>query len=150
MALRAACDGRMSNVLQSIVLVNPAIDDGVVATCTPLERAVSVLAVAGRLDRVIRYDGSRAPFLAAEQWFEVVATDVSRCTAVSTLRSVSDQVVVNDGAGCMGCASLYSIANGGHTWPGAADAVNGAAIGDFALTDTIAEIVSGRLNSCGQ
>lgn len=149
MALRSACDGRMSAVLRSIVLVNPAIDSGVMATCAHPDRSISVMAVAGHLDRVVPYDGSRPPFLAAEQWFDAIARNVSGCTAVSAPRLVSDQVAANDGSGCRECATLYSIADGGHTWPGAVDAVNGAAIGTFALTDAIAEIVTGRLNLCG-
>jgi poly(3-hydroxybutyrate) depolymerase len=128
--------------------VNPAIDQGVLATCSHIDPAIAVLAVAGVLDRVVGYDGSREPFIAAESWLGSVAPIVSGC-AGSSSRVVSSHVTAHDGSGCASCATLYTIDDGGHTWPGAAEAVNGAAIGSFPLTDVLGQVVTRAVNGCG-
>ena len=148
MVLRAACDTRLAGRLSGIVLVNPAIDAGVLSTCSPIVPTIPVLAVAGALDRVVGFDGSRKPFIAAESWFGSVASIVSGC-AGSSPRVVSLHVIAHDGSGCASCATLYAIDDGGHTWPGAADAVNGAAIGSFPLTDVLGRAVTRAVNGCG-
>jgi polyhydroxybutyrate depolymerase len=148
MALRAGCDARFAGRLAGIVLVNAAVDKGVLSTCSHGARAVPVLAVAGLLDKVVGYDGSHRPFIATETWFNSVASVVAGCGG-STLRVVSAHVTAHDGSACTSCATLYTIDNGGHTWPGATQAVNGAAIGSFPLTDVLRDVVDHAVNACG-
>ena len=148
MALRAGCDARFAGRLAGIVIVNAAVDKGVLSTCSHVARAVPVLAVAGLLDKVVGYDGSHRPFIATETWFKSVASVVAGCGG-STLRVVSAHVTAHDGSACTSCATLYTIDNGGHTWPGATQAVNGAAIGSFPLTDVLRDVVDHAVNACG-
>ena len=60
MALATACDPRSAGRLAAIVMVNAAIDEGVLARCASgAPVALPLSAVAGVIDRTVLYDGGR-------------------------------------------------------------------------------------------
>ena len=150
LAVRAACDPRFAGRLAGVILANPAIDAGVLRTCATLAHAVPVLAVAGKLDKVVGYDGSRTPFLAAAVWFATLATSVARCGSGTPEHSAySATVQVTTATGCSSCAALYLVADGPHTWPGSFAGENGAPPGTFPLTAIIGQVLRGTVGRCG-
>lgn len=149
MALRATCDSRFDGRLAGLVLVNPAIDAGVLDTCSSAVRPVPVLAAAGALDKVVPVDGSRSPFVAVNAWFARVSQAVSGCTVPpAAAAAVGDQVSRLVGGGCAVCSELFLSADGGHTWPGASEGANGAPPGSFPLTEALGVLAAGAPRSC--
>lgn len=149
MALRATCDPRFDGRLAGLVLVNPAIDEGVLDTCSGAVRPVPVIAVTGSLDKVVPVDGSRNPFVAVNGWYPRVSQVVSGCVLPPGEPSpVGDQVSVVVGGGCAVCSVLFMSADGGHTWPGASEGVNGAPPGSYALTARLSSLATGAALTC--
>ena len=149
MALRAACDSRLTGRISGVVLVNAAVDDGVMATCSESGSSVSVLVAAGLLDRGVAYDGSRQPFLAAGAWFAAVAQTLSGCSSVLAEAQQVEHVAMIEAADCAKCAVLYAVDDGPHTWPGSFEGINGSTPGSFELTNLLGEIFAGRRDDCG-
>ncbi len=142
MAVRAVCDPRLSGRVQRLVLVNAAIDDGVLGNCFTVEPPVEVLATAGLVDSVVPADGSRDPFLAVDDWFSRVAVAVGGCDpSRSAGDPVSDNVTVFSGAGCGRCVTMFEVADGGHTWPGSFEGSNGHPVGTLEFTTMLRERV---------
>lgn len=151
MALHAACDERMAGRLAGIVLVNPAVDEGVLRPCVGRVPALTLLAAVGTLDRVIPVDGSREPFLGVGEWFPRAARTLATCSQLQEGRLVlSDAVTVVRGLDCARCVELYESADGGHTWPGSTTALNGAPIGSFELNERIVAMLVARRTSCAR
>ncbi len=144
MAVRAACDPRMAGRIAGLVLVNPAIDDAVLGTCDNGSPPPSeLLAAVGSLDRVVPTDGSRRPFVAVDVWFPILSQVISSCSSVeATLNSFSSSINVRRGLDCARCSRLFESTDGGHTWPGSPDGLNGAPPGSFSLTQAISELVT--------
>ena len=135
MAIRAACDPRLSARINLLGLVNAAVDAGVLATCAGVDPPVSILATAGLADRTVPVDGTREPFLAASDWFPRLATTLSGCgPAEVTEESISPTVVALSPAGCRVCASMLEVSDGGHTWPGSFAGTNDEAVGTLEYT----------------
>ena len=150
MAVRVACDQRMWGRLAGVVLVNAAIDDGVLSLCTPGAARVTLLATAGLADRVVPYDGSRDPFVPVESWFTSLAEGLAGCDPSQTRREPwTDRVEAITAGGCATCAELLVVSDGAHTWPGSFEGINGAIPGSFELSSLLAEISSGRRHGCG-
>ena len=135
MALVALCDERLRPRLSAAVLVIPAVDDGVLAHCPPTKTApIGMSVVAGKLDETVGYTEGRPPFLAAEQWFQMVASRVNACPPQSPTRIEIDAVVERlDMSECAACTEMFAIADGTHTWPGSSRGTGGLAPGTFAL-----------------
>ncbi|MEO6122663.1 MAG: hypothetical protein ABIR32_03065 [Ilumatobacteraceae bacterium] len=151
MVLRAACDQRFTGRLSGLVLVNAAVDAGVLSTCADrLSTApISVVAVAGLQDRIIQYDGGREPFPPVETWFSTVSERVAGCSGLPEKAPFSPTVEAITAPNCAACAVLYAISDGTHTWPGSFEGANGQIPGSFALTTTIAEVLDGTTTPCG-
>ena len=138
MAVRAACDPRLSGRINLLGLVNAAVDAGVLATCAGVDPSVSILATAGLADRTVPVDGTREPFLAVVDWFPRLATTLSGCgPAGVTEESISSTVVALIPAECGVCASMLEVSDGGHTWPGSFEGTNDEAVGTFEYTSML-------------
>lgn len=149
MALRAACDSRLSERVSGVILVNAAVDAGVLSSCSTVASPVNLFAVAGLEDSVVPYDGSRQPFVAAETWFSAAAQSLAGCSdGYESTVALSSTAEAHVAAGCAACAVLVSLTDGGHTWPGAAEGVNGAHPGTFALTERLHEAILADENVC--
>lgn len=149
MTVRAACDPRMAPRLDLIALVNPAIDEGVLANCGAVESPTAVLAVAGRADPIVPFDGSREPFIAVDDWFPRVAQSVAGCTTTTVERTEQTPMVeVVIPSGCGTCAVLLAVADGEHTWPGSFEGSNGMHPGTVPFTDRLLETVHGDKDTC--
>jgi polyhydroxybutyrate depolymerase len=149
MAVRAACDARLSGRVAGIVLVNPAIDPGVLATCPGPAGPVAVLAEAGLHDDVVGFDGKAKPFVAAEYWFAALAGRLGGCATPATESTFSPTVQALSGSDCQRCAVLYEVADGIHVWPGTTAPLNGLTPGTFALSEMIEQILTGSASPCG-
>ncbi len=135
MSLLAVCNARVRDRVASVVLVNAAVDDGVLARCAPTGRALPMSVIAGRLDRTARYDGGRGSLLAQEVWFRRAATLVNGCAEQpGTREPLLDQVERIVPSGCGACTQLLTIADGTHTWPGSSDGVADLRPGTFDLS----------------
>jgi polyhydroxybutyrate depolymerase len=90
------------------------------STCSP-SSAVPVISFSGTADPVNPYAGGGAPYwgysaeTALARWAEI-----NDCRPRPSLRSVTDEVSVTTFRGCDGHADVvgYTVAGGGHTWPG--------------------------------
>lgn len=148
MALRAVCDPRLAGQIERLVMVNAAIDDGVLATCAEVVPSVPLLAVAARLDRIVGYEGEHPPFLAVESWFASLATRVAGCPTGPLVESTSapgstvPEVTMMEVAGCGPCGLLIVANDGAHTWPGAREGVAGRQPGSFELSEMLASSLS--------
>jgi len=121
MTLLAACSPALHNRAVLFAPVIPAIDQGVVDRCgdgPPLD----LVALAGRLDRVIPYDGvypaGQIPLLAQEAWFGQVASRRNGCAADVLDRRPIDGGEAITAGGCPSGPLLIAIDDGTHTWPG--------------------------------
>ncbi len=149
MAVRATCDPRMQGRLAGVVLVNAAIDDGVLATCTHNVTPLPLLATAGRQDDIVPYDGNE-PFLPVESWFGDLSQRIAGCASPLVRRDPwNERVEVITSGECVACARLYSVADGAHTWPGSTAATGGAAPGSFGVTSVLADVMAGERDACG-
>ncbi len=135
MAVRAVCDERMSSRVHRLVLVNAAIDEGVLSNCSAVEPSVEVLATAGLVDSVVPSDGSRDPFLAVDDWFPRVGEVVGGCDPTAwMIETVSATVRSFSSDGCGRCVTMLEVTDGGHTWPGSFEGSNDHPVGSLEFT----------------
>jgi polyhydroxybutyrate depolymerase len=133
MALAAACDPRFGPRIGSVVLVIPAVDEGVLDRCAsgaPVAVAMSV--VAGELDETVPFGGGNG-LLAQEEWFASASWLLAGCTAIAPRAAVDDWTNVVSGTSCETCSVLFVVADGTHTWPGASRGTGGLRPGTFDL-----------------
>ena len=120
MTVAAACAPATRDRFRTFAPVIPAVDGGVLARCGA-GPAVHLVALAGRLDPVIPYDGvypaGQAPLLAQEAWFLGLASQRNGC-APTAVRARIDGGEEIHAAGCPGTPTLVAIDDGTHTWPG--------------------------------
>jgi poly(3-hydroxybutyrate) depolymerase len=133
MALAGACDRRFGPRLSAVVLVIPAVDEGVLARCAagaPVALPLSV--VAGELDDTVPFMGGNA-LLPQEEWFASASWLLAGCTAVAPPAAVDDWTSVISGTSCETCSVLFAVADGTHTWPGSSRGAGGLRPGTFDL-----------------
>lgn len=149
MSLVAACDTRLRDRLAGVVMVIPAVDDGVVAHCAPGGRALPMTVVAGRLDRTVPFDGGRATLLPQEAWFQRVATLVNACVDAPGAREALTEFVERvTPSGCGACTQLLTIADGTHTWPGSSEGVADLRPGTFDLSARLLRLATSPAPGC--
>src|SRR5690606_37477426 len=126
--------------------VIPAVDQGVLDRCGG-GPPVRLVALAGRLDRVIPYDGvyppGQVPLLAQEAWFLRLATMRNGCGNGAPTREPLDGAEVVRPQGCPGSPWLVAIEDGTHTWPGGAGTPT-QPVGRFAATAYLWGTFAGR------
>ena len=137
MTLLAGCRLRHRPVLAAPVI--PAIDEGTLEACGT-GAAFPVLALAGKLDKVIPYDGTYAegvvPLLGQEEWFTDFATARNGCREDLERRTANGSETI-DGGACGASTRLIAIDDGRHTWPGGPEGTGGLDPGEFAASATI-------------
>ncbi|HZX54515.1 MAG TPA: prolyl oligopeptidase family serine peptidase, partial [Ilumatobacteraceae bacterium] len=150
MALVALCDKRLQHTFSAAVLVIPAIDDAVLAHCDAAPAVpIGLSVVAGRLDQTVGYDGSRPPFLPAEQWFQAAGSVVNGCAPNALVRAPIDalveRLVMSD---CTVCTEMFAVADGSHTWPGSLEGTGGQVPGTFDLNRRLVDLALNRGQTC--
>ena len=149
MALRAVCDQRFAGRVSGLVLVNAAVDDGVLGACAHVSSSVDLAMIAGKLDTVVGFDGDHPPFLAVADSFARSSRFVAGCDPVEpTSTRLTESVVAIQGVGCASCAVLIVVDDGPHTWPGRAAGVGSMIPGSFALTDRLTAAIEDRQGFC--
>ncbi len=142
MALTALCDPETRVSLRSVVMVIPAVDDGVLTRCAESGPPLPLSVVAGRIDQTAPFDGGNG-LIAQRAWFDTVATSVQRCSSVGSSVALSDNVEVWAGEGCGACTELIAVGDGTHTWPGTSTGSGGLTPGRFDLNRRlIADLLS--------
>ncbi|MEQ1702326.1 MAG: PHB depolymerase family esterase [Ilumatobacteraceae bacterium] len=148
MSLVAVCDARLRDRVASLVMVIPAVDDGVLAHCAAGGRPLPMTVVAGRLDRTAPYDGGRATLLPQEDWFQRAAALVNGCADAGSRAALTDQVARVEPGGCGACSVFLAIADGTHTWPGSSDGVADLRPGTFDLSVRLLQSALGGTPGC--
>ena len=133
MALVALCAESLGARFRQVVMVNPAVDDGVVGHCRNQPRPIPLTVVAGRRDRTVPYEGGRPPLLAQPVWFAQAATLINQCTGLDPATALDAHVSRTAGTGCAACTELLTIDDGTHTWPGTRRGVAGLTPGSLDL-----------------
>jgi poly(3-hydroxybutyrate) depolymerase len=150
MSLAAVCDERLANRFLSLVMVIPAVDDGVLGHCAA-GRAPSIplTIVAGRLDRTVPFDDGRPPLLPQLSWFAQAATTLNQCAPAAVAPvSLGAHVDIYRPAACVVCAELLAIDDGVHTWPGTSKGAGGLRPGTFDLDDPLLALALGGKPGC--
>ena len=132
LALLAACTAADAPLAARVVLVNAAVDEGVLARCTGAAVPVPLTAVAGAVDATIPLDGGEA-MLPVAAWFASASSSVAGCTGTAAASPLDEVVERAVGTGCAACSELLVIADGTHTWPGTSRGVSGLKPGSFVL-----------------
>jgi polyhydroxybutyrate depolymerase len=142
MALALACDPRSAGRIAGVVLVNAAIDEGVLAPCedgAPV--ALPLSAVAGEIDATVPYEGGRG-LIAQREWFAAASWLLAGCLTVSDPEQLDGWTTVASGGSCETCSVLYTVADGTHTWPGTSRGNGGLRPGTFDLNSRLLWIAS--------
>jgi poly(3-hydroxybutyrate) depolymerase len=133
MALAAACDQRVGLRIAALVLVNAAVDEGVLARCgSGAPVALPLSAVSGEIDATVLYGGGRG-LMAQEEWFADASRVVAGCEAIDERTRVDAWTTVVPASECETCAVLFAIADGTHTWPGTSRGTGDLRPGTFEL-----------------
>jgi len=132
MVLVVACTGQLATRFSRFVLVNAAVDDGVLGRCSPGNVAAPLSVVAGALDETVTIGGSDE-LLPVDDWFATASSVVGGCRTVEDAPALDAVVSRNVGAGCSVCTELLILADGTHTWPGTSRGVSGLVPGTFDL-----------------
>lgn len=123
MTARLACE--LSDRIAAFATVAATLSSGLSRACTPSSPR-TLLMFSGTADTLVPYNGGRTGVLSVADAFNLWLSR-NNCTASSTASSnlpdsVSDGTSVtlkrNSGCGSGGQVRLYTINNGGHTWPG--------------------------------
>ncbi|MCC6527799.1 MAG: prolyl oligopeptidase family serine peptidase [Polyangiaceae bacterium] len=137
MTLLAACDARTAGSFALAAPVIPAIDDGTLARCGA-GPALRLVAIAGRHDRTVTYDGSYKPglrpLLGQEAWFLRVAAERNGCAPAEPERTPLDDGTRIAPRACRAPLALVAVDDGVHTWPGGPTGTAGLPPGRFPAT----------------
>ena len=136
LALQAACAAAQAPLAARVVLVNAAVDEGVLARCTGATDPAPLTAVAGALDATIPLDGGDA-MLPVAAWFASASSSVAGCVDIAAAPPVDPVVERTVGTGCAVCSELLVVADGTHTWPGTSRGVSGLQPGSFDLNSLL-------------
>lgn len=146
MALVTACSPQLAGRFTRVVLVNAAVDNGVLerwCTVTPLP----LTAVAGALDETVPLDGN-GPLLPVADWFAAVAPVIGGCAPVTAAPPLDANVSRVVGTACAACNELLVVADGTHTWPGSSRGVNDLVPGTFDLNALLVGTSLTSTSSC--
>jgi polyhydroxybutyrate depolymerase len=121
LASRLACE--IPHRIAAVATVGGGMTNVLAGRCTP-SRPISVVAFHGTADRSVPYEGSGTMLsvpATLELWARVNGCGGSVIEPVADLSDDGTQVTLERYAGCAAGseATLYTIAAGGHTWPGA-------------------------------
>jgi polyhydroxybutyrate depolymerase len=137
MALAAACDSRLAFRVAAVVLVNPAVDEGVLARCGQgAPRPLPLSVIAGDLDATVPYEGGRGLY-GQEAWFPAGSWLLSGCEAILGPSPLDEFARVLAGGPCESCSVLFTVADGTHTWPGTSRGSGGLRPGTFDLNSRL-------------
>lgn len=133
MVLKAVCDPRFRGAVRLAAPVIPAVDAGPLAGCGAAP-PVPTLAVAGRLDRVVPYDGTYSPgvvpLLGQEAWFARYLTAFD-CSGPPLRSTPIDDAAIFVPVRCAVPMALVAVDDGVHTWPGGPTGTGGLPPGRF-------------------
>lgn len=133
MAVKAACDPRFSGAVRLAAPVIPAIDAGTLGACGSAP-PIPTLAIAGRRDQVIPYDGHYTagvvPLLGQEAWFARY-TQAFGCGGSSLRSTPIDDAQIQVAQGCAVPMALVAVDDAVHTWPGGPVGTGGLPPGRF-------------------
>lgn len=136
MTVIAACSPATRDRFAAFAPVIPAVDQGVLDRCG-VGPPVSLTALAGRLDRVIPYDGvyppGQLPLLAQETWFLRLAALRNGCAAEAVREPVDGGEAIR-AVGCPLTPVLIAVDDGTHTWPGGPSGTGSQDPGRFPAT----------------
>jgi polyhydroxybutyrate depolymerase len=147
LALLAACTGALAPLVARVVLVNAAVDEGVLARCTGTIDPAPLTAVAGALDATVPLDGGDA-MLPVAAWFASASSSVARCVDIAAAPPVDAVVERTVGTGCAACSELLVVADGTHTWPGTSRGVSGLEPGSFDLNPLLVAAARTPTSGC--
>ncbi|MGI9051764.1 MAG: alpha/beta hydrolase family esterase [Ilumatobacteraceae bacterium] len=147
MALVAACTASLAARLSRVVLVNAAIDRGVLARCSGGGVARALTAVAGAQDETVPIAGNEATSPLVE-WFTAASSTVAGCVAIEAAPPLDAVVSRTVGSGCSACSELLLIADGTHTWPGSSRGNEVLVPGSFDLTTLLIAAPSAPAGGC--
>ncbi|MDO8364702.1 MAG: PHB depolymerase family esterase [Actinomycetota bacterium] len=149
MSLVAVCDSRLRDRIESVVMVIPAVDGGVLGHCAPGGRAVPLTVVAGVLDQTAPYEGGRATLLPQEEWFAGAATLLNGCAGGEGVWAPVDAHVRRLTPNTCGvCTQFLAVDDGTHTWPGSSRGTGGLRPGTFDLTRRLVALAASRRPGC--
>lgn len=137
MALALACDSRSAGRLAAVVMVNAAIDEGVMARCAggaPV--ALPLSAVAGEIDRTVPYEGGRG-LLGQDEWWYQASVVLAGCVGFQSPTPIDDWTRFMKGIPCETCSVLFTVGDGTHTWPGTSRGTGGLRPGTFDLASRL-------------
>ena len=121
MTVLAACDKRTFAAFTMFAPVIPAVDGNVLDRCGA-GGPVKLVALAGRLDQTVPYDGvyppGQIPLLGQEQWFLALAAQRNGCAATEPDRTRIPDAEEIRPTGCIHAPTLVAIDDARHTWPG--------------------------------
>jgi len=147
MALLAACTPQLAERFTRAVLVNAAVDDGVLERCPGGGVPIPLTAVAGALDETVPLNGGKQLMPVAD-WFTAASSIIAGCTGVAPAPPLDTVVTRHIGTGCSTCTELLVVADGTHTWPGTNRGVSGLVPGTFALNELLIAASLANTNGC--
>ena len=147
LALVAACEPQLATRFMRVVLVNAAVDRGVLQRCSNSAQAVPLTVVAGAHDETTPLEGSDN-FLPVDEWFAVAASQLTACPTIESVPPLDAVVSRSVGTGCSACAELLVVADGTHTWPGTSRGVSGLVPGTFDLNAMLVGEASAPTAGC--
>ncbi|MGH9271912.1 MAG: alpha/beta hydrolase family esterase [Ilumatobacteraceae bacterium] len=147
LAIVAACSPQLAGRFSRVVVVNAAVDEGVLARCTGATGQTPLTAIGGSLDETVPVLGT-AQLLPASDWFAVASSTIAGCRAVVAAPDVDAVVSRTVGTGCGGCSELLVVADGTHTWPGVSRDVSGLTPGTFDLNTLLIDAALAPTTRC--
>jgi poly(3-hydroxybutyrate) depolymerase len=147
MALVAGCDAALSGRFTRLVLVNAAVDAGVLDMCDTPPVPPPITVVAGRLDGTVPVEGSDR-FLPVDHWFAETVKVAGRCATVEDTAPLTGLVSRRIGVDCANCTELLIIADGTHTWPGTSQGVDGLTPGTLDLNGLLISAARVMTSGC--
>ena len=147
LALVAACEPQLATRFTRVVLVNAAVDHGVLQRCSNGAQAVPLTVVAGAHDETTPLEGSDN-FLPVDEWFAAAASQLTACPTIESAPPLDAVVSRSVGTGCSACTELLVVADGTHTWPGTSRGVSGLVPGTFDLNAMLVGAASAPTAGC--
>jgi poly(3-hydroxybutyrate) depolymerase len=147
MALVAACAPQLATRFTRVVLVNAAVDTGVLQRCSSSTQAVPLTVVAGAHDETTPLEGNDN-FLPVDEWFTSAASQLTACPTIQPAPPLDAVVSRSVGTGCAACTELLVITDGTHTWPGTSHGVSSLIPGTFELNAMLIDAPSAPPASC--
>lgn len=134
MAERLGCE--LSDRIAAVALVAGTISKGLSLACAPATPR-PILFIDGTADPIVPYAGGRIGVLSAPDayafWLSRHNCTASATTTTALPDTVADgtttSVQTNTGCGSGGEVRLYTVSNGGHTWPGGKQYLSESLIG---------------------